>query len=135
MSSSERARHARDDADTAPALQIVAPAPARPRRRWYDRVPTWRWFAILIPAVGGAVVAVTIVGTGLLAFLLVTAVFVLVPPACAVAVVSLLISAWRTTPWHRRVLHALLAVLPALLLYECATAYDRVMSLFFAGQH
>ena len=89
----------------------------------------------MVPALAGVVVAVTIVGTGLLAFLFVTAVFVMVPPACAVAVVSLLISAWRSESWQRRVLHALLALLPALLLYECATAYDRVMSLFFAGQH
>ena len=132
MSSSDRARRATDEGAVSP-LQLAPPAPQRPRRRWYDKIPTWRWLAVLIPALAGAVVAVMIVGTHLIAFLCVTILFVLVPPACAVAVVSLLITAWRAKSWPRRMSHALLAVLPAFLLYECATAYDRVMSLFFAG--
>lgn len=126
------------------ALSLVGPPSAsraadeaaadRPRRRWYDRIPVWRWLSVGVATIAGAVVSVRMVGTDLVAFLVVTTVFVLLPPACVVAVVTLLITAWRSTSWRRRAISAALALLPSLLLYKCATAYDQVMDLFFAGQ-
>jgi hypothetical protein len=120
--------------DVAPRLEVVPARAGRPRRRWYDTIPAWRWASVLVPALAGVALAIRVVGSGLFAFLAVTALFVLVPPACAVAVVALLISAWRSPSWRRRWACILLAVPPAALLYTCASAYDRVMTLFFSGR-